>query len=350
MPQRTAKEKTSFKFTFQDLDRDIDKYLNKYGTWDRSGPTPIVYGYDKAKKLVFDAYLEKKAYAAVVHYLLTSLNWNWGGNEFLYKAIEALRKDAEIVKLKRLWRGVIAVQRQHFWELHAHRDKLLQAQAQMLKVKGIALESMGLFRSILVEFDEIEEIVRLDEEIGALEREERRTVSSKPDPRLMDETLFWEIIEQAKQPSSMVAEQVEAVTEQLEAFKASQIKAFQRLLDQKMAASHRWDIWALAYMAQGGCSDDAFESFRAWLVLQGREVFELALTDIRQAMEHVPSGLGTSAQELLNAAFIAYEARAGKLMPPSKPRSAEPLGDHWEEDDLERVYPEIFKYYRELGM
>ena len=38
-----------------------------------------------------------------------------------------------------------------------------------------------------------------------------------------------------------------------------------------------WGLWGVAYLVNGGCSDDGFEYFRNWLVLQDRDVFEAAV-------------------------------------------------------------------------
>jgi Protein of unknown function (DUF4240) len=36
------------------------------------------------------------------------------------------------------------------------------------------------------------------------------------------------------------------------------------------AESYDWNLWGAVYLMQGGCSDDAFDYFRGWLVMQGR--------------------------------------------------------------------------------
>jgi hypothetical protein len=46
-----------------------------------------------------------------------------------------------------------------------------------------------------------------------------------------------------------------------------------------MADSYRSSLWAAAYVINGGCSDDGFDYFRGWLMLQGREAFGQAVAD-----------------------------------------------------------------------
>ncbi len=145
--------------TFRNLDRDIDMFVEKHGTREslviEGIETPVIKGLEQARATVFGAYLAKKAYDAIVHYLLTCWNWDWRAeNKFLEQAIDALRRDAELIKLKRLWRGIIAVQRGHFWEMHALRHKLPEPKTSMATVKGAALSSMQRLRTILVEFDD----------------------------------------------------------------------------------------------------------------------------------------------------------------------------------------------------
>ena len=45
------------------------------------------------------------------------------------------------------------------------------------------------------------------------------------------------------------------------------------------AEAHDWNLWGAAYLMKGGCSDDAFDYFRGWLVAQGRRTWERALRD-----------------------------------------------------------------------
>lgn len=329
---------------FKNLDRDIDRCLIETG--ETMSGMPVVRGLYEAQEHVFSVYLEKKLYGPILEYLLTNFTWHWGVNDYVERATEALKQDGELIKLKRLWHAVIANQKNHFWALHAIRDEKPDAKKSQPKVKTITLQHMSRFREILMVFDDVEELFRLDEEIGLLEREERRKITPHRDPRKIDENLFWELIAKSRHSSESVARQIDLLVSLLEGFKASDIKRFRKLLDKNMRDLYNWDLWALAYIAQGGCSDDAFEGFRAWLILQGREIFELALTDIRKIMSKVPAGLGTQAEGLLSVPAIAYERRTGKFLQPRKASSYKLKGDQWEEHELETRFPEVCKYYR----
>jgi hypothetical protein len=98
----------------------------------------------------------------------------------------------------------------------------------------------------------------------------------------MDIERFWKLIEDAR---ALVADPAhsEAVAAQaatlLAAFPREEIVAAQRVLSGLMAHSYRTPLWAAAYVINGGCSDDGFDYFRGWLIVQGREVFDQAVTD-----------------------------------------------------------------------
>jgi len=215
------------------------------------------------------------------------------------------------------------------------------------KHKQLALKALHYFKNVMQELGDEKEVQRLDEEIDLLEKEEKRKAKGKPDPRSIDETLFWEIIETSRKKSDSEAEQVEVLITELEKFKVSSIKQFQKILDEKLVQAYHHDIWALAHLAQDGCSDDSFEYFRAWLILQGKEVFDLALEDVNKVAKFVPAGLQTSNDQLVWAPSIAYEARAGKALVPGKIKCYDLKGEPWEEEDLAKRFPKLVHFYRE---
>jgi hypothetical protein len=86
----------------------------------------------------------------------------------------------------------------------------------------------------------------------------------------MDETRFWVIIEAGGRKALTDPErQLAAVHKQLLKLSPEEIRAFHRLFDQKLAEAYTWDLWGAAYLINGGCSDDGFYYFRAWLISRG---------------------------------------------------------------------------------
>jgi hypothetical protein len=143
---------------------------------------------------------------------------------------------------------------------------------------------------------------------------------------------------------------VELLAEQLGLLPPDEITQFQRALDERMNEAYRWDLWAAAYIIDGGCSDDGFLDFRSWLVSMGREVFEAALRDPESLLDvaDAPGVEVTSFEELAYVPRQAYEEKAGEDMPDTGVEPpGEPGGDAWSEegDDLKRLLPKLWRKY-----
>src|SRR6185436_3466902 len=90
---------------------------------------------------------------------------------------------------------------------------------------------------------------------------------------------FWKLIDTAAEEGSDSSERADILGESLTDLPAGEISGFQQQLWQRLAESYRWDLWAVAYIVNGGCSDDGFDYFRGWLIAQGRAYFEATLRE-----------------------------------------------------------------------
>ncbi|QEC67010.1 DUF4240 domain-containing protein [Panacibacter ginsenosidivorans] len=91
---------------------------------------------------------------------------------------------------------------------------------------------------------------------------------------IMLEENFWNIIHSAgREAKGNYQLQCNLLTEKLELLSTEEIIKFNRLFSLLMAKSFSYKIWEAAYALNGGCSDDAFEYFRSWLIAQGRNKF-----------------------------------------------------------------------------
>ncbi len=107
-----------------------------------------------------------------------------------------------------------------------------------------------------------------------------------------------------------------------------------------MSIAYRWDLWAAAYIINGGCSDDGFEYFRAWLIAQGERVFHDALADPETLVDRAEPD--ADAEGMLYAAAAAYESRVGARLPRGVAPPSNPAGEPWSEEDLPRMYPRLW--------
>ena len=117
-----------------------------------------------------------------------------------------------------------------------------------------------------------------------------------------------------------------------------------------MRTSYRWDLWGAAFVINSGCSDDGFDYFRGWLMLQGHDVWEAALRD-PESLADVSFDGDAECENVLYAASKAYEQLAGRSLPPPRDgHPKEPMGTAWQETDLEALHPKLWKRFAAKGV
>ncbi len=154
---------------------------------------------------------------------------------------------------------------------------------------------------------------------------------------------FWAILEKARGESDGDDEVfLEKVRARLEKLRPEEIVSFDVHYDALRFRAYRKELWGAAYLMNGGCSDDGFEYFRAWLISRGKKVYEQALTD-PDSLEAVcdPDSDCHELEEFMGLAGEAYEFRTGKPLPDRKREFPTLTGRDWDEDSLDSLYPRI---------
>ena len=128
--------------------------------------------------------------------------------------------------------------------------------------------------------------------------------TKKPTP----EEWFWSMIDAHRAGEEY---DLDGLVDALAKSPKNDILEFGAQLGALMDRSYRGDLWGAAYLANGGCSDDGFDYFRAWLVSRGKKVFEAALADPDSIVDAVGEG-EVELEELLYAAPRAWEKKTGK--------------------------------------
>lgn len=88
---------------------------------------------------------------------------------------------------------------------------------------------------------------------------------------LMTQDEFWNIIAKSNKGDNL--------HEVLNELSDDKLFGFKYWWNYFNAISYKSDLWAVAYVVMGGCSDDGFDCFRCWLVAQGQAVFENAMAN-----------------------------------------------------------------------
>lgn len=140
---------------------------------------------------------------------------------------------------------------------------------------------------------------------------EKKPKLPPPDKTPMSEGLFWEIIAQSQGDSEI--ETALSIEDQLVGYTGKAIRDAGKLMQSYVTAAYREDVWGLAFVLQDGCSDDAFEDFRGWMILRGRATYETILKTPDLFDPRKADGANFAAGGSVLSAFEnAYLSRTGK--------------------------------------
>jgi hypothetical protein len=170
----------------------------------------------------------------------------------------------------------------------------------------------------------------------------------------MQKSEFWALIDASRKKAEGDPDaQVEALREELAELSPEEIVSFQRHYDECKNRAYDWGVWGVAYVIGGGCSDDGFLDFRAWLISRGQKVYEAALKD-PDSLARVVKEEDEDCQQMETFQYVAGEVwaeRTGKDFA-EFPRTGsnigqEPAGEPWSEegDDLRRRFPKLWKKF-----
>jgi hypothetical protein len=139
----------------------------------------------------------------------------------------------------------------------------------------------------------------------------------------MDDATFWELIDASRAECKPASEDPDdaqnvALVRLLSELPPDEIIAFDRVFRRLHAAAYTWDLWAAAFLIEGGCSDDGFKDFRSGLIGLGRKVYEDAVRDPGTLVSQPTRGVDFSNELLLYAASEAYESVAEDELPESE--------------------------------
>ena len=164
---------------------------------------------------------------------------------------------------------------------------------------------------------------------------------------------FWSLIDEARATRN-TAKTLERL---LTCIPAVEILAFEGWFQAYYSAVSRQDLWAAVYLIRGGCSDDAFDYFRAWLIGQGASTLLAAVRD-PETLAGCVGDDDPRDEALLGVARKAHDQLVGTTMPddhivrevpnlPNWPADRIPVGLRWTEAFLREQFPKLYARYEE---
>ncbi|MCI0554705.1 MAG: DUF4240 domain-containing protein [Anaerolineae bacterium] len=158
----------------------------------------------------------------------------------------------------------------------------------------------------------------------------------------MDTETFWKLIDESRVAGhGDVIEQANFIIGKLLQLPETEIIAFERIFWQLMAEAYDANLWDAAHIIGCGCSDDGFEDFRAWLIAQGKERYEMALTDPESLVDLVNVDQFAQEGALLYVAYEAYSQKTGHDTPVLPRSLTHPTlkGTHWPVEKKKDRFP-----------
>ncbi len=108
-------------------------------------------------------------------------------------------------------------------------------------------------------------------EVARCDDKAESAIMKKDASKFLSEEAFWTIIADSDRGRNL--------KQCLTALSDEELFGFEYWWRTFMSASYKQDLWAVAYVVLGGCSDDGFEYFRCWLIAQGKNVYCEAMND-----------------------------------------------------------------------
>lgn len=174
----------------------------------------------------------------------------------------------------------------------------------------------------------------------------------------MNHAQFWQIIaDQCRSDPQSANEWDTKLTEALTKLSAHEIIEWNYIFDELAQQAYRTDLWAAAYLINGGASDDGFYYFRCWLIGMGETIYKNAIAN-PDSLADIASpawfaeGIDAEA-EIYAAAHKAWMLVTGSDYNadyPARNESAELAGDDWNFDDnteMQKRLPRLAALYEE---
>lgn len=113
-------------------------------------------------------------------------------------------------------------------------------------------------------------------------KKEHSEQTSKPDSdtlkidttaEMLDEDLYWKIIDNSLKNSKNQDEQEEHLISEISKLTPKQMIGFRLRTDKLLYDTYNSEMWCASYLMNGGSSDDGFEYFRNWIISRGKDVY-----------------------------------------------------------------------------
>lgn len=169
------------------------------------------------------------------------------------------------------------------------------------------------------------------------------------------EIVFWEIIEQSKEGRKDFEHQAEILIDKLSRLSENDIIGFEFTFREMLAKSRHYNILAAVKIIEGYVNDDSFLYFRCRILAEGKNFYFKVIENPDYIADNPIRDI--DGELMLSIADKAYIKKFGEVTDKELPREMalsfedydevkEISGESWEENDLSKKYPKLWKKYK----
>jgi hypothetical protein len=182
-----------------------------------------------------------------------------------------------------------------------------------------------------------------------------------PTSEMMEEDRYWGLVaDSLKAADGEQDDQADYLRAALTELSPVDIVGFRLRTDKLLFDTYNSEMWCAGYIMNGGCSDDAFEYFRLWVISRGRDVYETAKLDADSLAALNGDGAVEGFYDFESFWYVAndaFEKKTGKNLYDhidyEKFKTCESNYPHnieftWTEEDAEsrrRICPKLFERF-----
>ena len=168
----------------------------------------------------------------------------------------------------------------------------------------------------------------------------------------MRDDIFWQLIQESIDKSNgELDSQHKVLISILSKYEPEEIIEFDKIFNKFYVESYTSDLWAAAYIINGGCYEDDFDYFRGWLISRGKKVYEETINnpDALVDVVSVYDAGNVEFEDFLYIASDAYKVRTSqddfynKAIRISSPK----INLTWSEneEELGKMFPELVEKF-----
>ena len=185
----------------------------------------------------------------------------------------------------------------------------------------------------------------------ALNIEPPKNISYVMTDNLMEEEIFWEIIQTTKDNSKGDFEkQQEVLAKELRKLTPDEIILYGNRFRYFRGIANTWELWGAIYIIHGGCGDDSFNDFREWVIGQGKDYYYKTINSPETLIDLDADVINEIDWEGLGYVYsTVFKELTGHEMVYTFREKHETSGQEWDEenDDLKNMYPKLFEKYKD---